>query len=252
MLNREQIKNLQEQLDKIACLESDMKIGAVNSAKFESDFHTYIRDIKTILANDEISDKEKGIFNNSIVNKNLYRSIPKPGSMPDGGDIKKIEELKEKVETIIGMSSNLDPNKKEWNFSVADVFNAKRFIIGTLKKATNKIKIIDNYLDEELFDYIDSLDSALQIKLITDGKIKIFQNLYKAYIPSHTNVEARINNQSHDRFIIIDDQEYFAFGASLNTIGKKDFMVHKIEAESEKSKKLQDFENYWSGASKII
>jgi len=252
MLNKEQLKNLQNQLDKIASLENDMGIGAVNSARFISDFYTFINNIKSILGNNEISEKEKNIFNNLIVNKYIWKSIPKPGSMPTGEDVRKLNELKMVLGNIVAMSSNLDPNKKEWNFSIKDSYKAKKFILELLKKATNSIRVIDNYLDEEIFDYLDGIDDNLDIMLITDGQKKIFQNLYKSYIIDRPKTQAKINNQSHDRFIIIDDQELFALGASLNTIGKKDFMIHKIENEEEKIKKLQDFNDYWNNGNKII
>ena len=246
MLNKEQLKSLQEQLDKIASLEYDMEIGAANSGRFEDDFHKAISNIKSILASDKISEKEKSIFDNLFANKYLWRTIPKPGSMPSGADINKLNDLKASVENIIRMNASFDPNKKEWNFSAGDIFKAKRFIVEIFKKATSNIKIIDNYLDEEIFDYLGDLDDILEVKMVTDGKIKMFPILYRAYIVDHPKTEAKINNQSHDRFIMIDDQEIFALGASLNTIGKKDFMVHKIESEEEKNKKIQDFENYWT------
>jgi hypothetical protein len=252
MLEKIQIKNLQEQLDKISSLESDMKVGAVNAGKFTSEFYQCIESVKSILIADKVSEKERDIFNNLVVNKYLWRSIPKAGSMPSGEDYKKIDDLKENLEIIIKMSSNFDSNKKEWSFPANDSYKAKRFILGILKKAVNSVKIIDNYLDEEVFDYLDSLEDTLNVYLITDDKKKMFLSMYKSYIVTHFKTEARINNQSHDRFIIIDDQEIFALGASLNTIGKKDFMVHKIEDETEKIGKVQDFANYWSAGVKII
>ena len=62
------------------------------------------------------------------------------------------------------------------------------------------------------------------------------------------NIEARVNEISHCRYLIIDDAIIYSTDASLNTIGKKDFMIHKLQDSTQIAKVRQEVEQYWTNA----
>lgn len=167
------------------------------------------------------------------------------------GDKQKILELINIVKDILNLNSIYDLERKEYSFNKENAYEANRLIWKLLKSATNKIIIWDNYLDGSIFDFLEEIDNDIEIFLLTDDQKPMFKNLFDSFIIKRSKVYARINNASHDRYVIIDDKEFWSLGASINTIGKKDFMIHKIETEEEKSNRLNDFNKYWNSGESI-
>ena len=66
-----------------------------------------------------------------------------------------------------------------------------------------------------------------------DRKIIIITNKYnnedyEKYKFQYKNVNIRINNNIHDRFIILDRKVLYHCGASMKDLGKKCFAINKI------------------------
>jgi len=56
-----------------------------------------------------------------------------------------------------------------------------------------------------------------------------FKGLALVFNTQYGGLGIRISPSFHDRFIIIDDKDYYHFGASLKHVGHKTFMFSKIE-----------------------
>ena len=52
---------------------------------------------------------------------------------------------------------------------------------------------------------------------------------YDKYKSQYKNITLKINNNIHDRFIIIDDKELYHCGTSFKDLGKKCFGINKID-----------------------
>ena len=90
--------------------------------------------------------------------------------------------------------------------------------------AKQSIIIIDNYIDKKLLDILSKTDK--NIIVITN---KYNNDDYNKYKQQYTNINIKIDNNFHDRFIIIDDKELYHFGASFKDLGKKCFAITKME-----------------------
>ena len=150
------------------------------------------------------------------------------------------------MNTISG-SNDLN-NKKEWQFNTNDVYEAKCFICSLFQSAGSRIIIIDEHLDNQFFKYIDVVPDTVEVQIITGDQKPIFWTLLSELKKKRQNIEARVNNISHCRYIIIDDSIFYSTDASLNTIGKKDFMIHKLEDNTEINKVKKEIEGYWNNA----
>ena len=64
-------------------------------------------------------------------------------------------------------------------------------------------------------------------KLIRNNNIK--GDILEKYNKQYSNLEIIINNNFHDRFIIIDKEILYHIGASLKDLGSKTFGINKIE-----------------------
>lgn len=141
--------------------------------------------------------------------------------------------------------------KKEIYLSAGEEYEAKKTIFGIMKMASTKLFIVDEWLDDSIFDYLESLDPTIQVKLLTANRNPLFKTLYLPFVKKRGNIEARESKNCHDRFIIIDESVIYHLGASINYAGRKAFMIHKIEDEQEKKKFTKDFTNWWNAGKPI-
>ena len=164
------------------------------------------------------------------------------------GDCEHFEYWLNAIETIL---IELDPtfsDKKDltnFYFKENEKFKAQQFFVRLIKQATNSLFILDSYLDDEIFEYIENVEESIQIKLITANKKAIFKKLYKSFKEIRPNIEAREFSDCHDRFIMIDKRDIWHIGNSINGFGKKAFRISKIEEPKELSKLITDLERFW-------
>ena len=92
-----------------------------------------------------------------------------------------------------------------------------------LNKAKDEIIIIDNYAGKELLDILKNINK----RIIIISK-NIDEVLINKYNKQYSNVEFKINNSFHDRFIIIDKKILYTCGSSFKDLGKKCFAISKI------------------------
>ncbi len=142
--------------------------------------------------------------------------------------------------------------KKQYFIQDGDKYRAKRTIFNLMKRAERELVIVDPYIDDTIFIYIESLDSSIGVRMLTESKKAIFPQLLKAFIVKKANVEARECSACHDRFLIIDQNEIWHLGASINHAGKKAFMISKVSEQNEKDNFLKNYQAWWSCGIPII
>ena len=145
-------------------------------------------------------------------NKDIYKSINNINN--------KLIEHDEKFELIF---SSFKENNN-YLFLNGEKYDAYSLMIDILNKAQEEIIIIDNYVDKNLLDILSKTNK--KTKVITN-KYNIHD--YSKYIEQYHNVELIINNNFHDRFIIIDRKVLYHSGASFKDLGAKCFGINKIE-----------------------
>jgi hypothetical protein len=116
-------------------------------------------------------------------------------------------------------------------FFNGQIFDAYKFVADIIKLATTSIILIDNYIDETTLALLskknDEVKAIIYIEQINRSQIIDLQKLNEQY----TNIEIRKLKHNHDRFLIIDQQEMYHFGASLKDLGKKIFGFSKMDNE---------------------
>jgi len=111
-------------------------------------------------------------------------------------------------------------------FFEGQIYDAYSLLVDILNQATDKIIIIDNYIDKKLLDICSNVN--LKITIIT-GKINKLD--LEKYNKQYSNIEILISNSFHDRFVIIDNKILYHCGASFKDLGKKCFAINKIESQ---------------------
>jgi len=141
--------------------------------------------------------------------------------------------------------------QNNYYYSKGNFFEAKRKIIKIMKSASNSIVIIDPYLDDTVFDYIDLIDEKIDIKLITSKIKKMFKELLNDLRNIRKNVDAKQSEGFHDRYIIIDEKEIWHLGTSINYIGKNAFQINKVTDKETNDKVMTDYNLWWKNGKNI-
>ena len=135
--------------------------------------------------------------------------------------IKNTENIKLLQESLNKMNKT---QEYDGIFFKGQVYDSYSLLMKILNKAKKKITIIDNYIDKNLLDILRNINK--DILIITN---KYNNQDYIKYQTQYNNITLKINNNIHDRFIIIDNKELYHVGASLKDLGKKCFAINKIE-----------------------
>ena len=119
---------------------------------------------------------------------------------------------------------------KEKLFYDGQIYNAYSLLINLIRKAKEKIIIIDNYIDKTILDILIYKNENVKVEIWTRN-IKCDLDIEKFNLQYENVIIKKVNN-FHDRFIIIDNEELYHVGASLKDLGKKCFAINKMNEEN--------------------
>lgn len=138
-----------------------------------------------------------------------------------------LSQLDEKVNFII--RSSIHP--KEGIFFAGQIFDAYAFVAGLIRKASNRIALIDSYVNESVLVQLSKRKPGVIVD-IYDGKIsRQLRQDVEQHNAQYPGITLHRYDKAHYRFLIIDEDVYH-IGASLKDLGKKLFAFSKMEAIS--------------------
>ena len=112
-------------------------------------------------------------------------------------------------------------------FFDGEIYDAYSLIINLIKKANEKIIVIDNYIDKSILDMLVYKKESVDVLLVTSSHYLTSLDIEK-FNKQYSNLTIKYSNIFHDRFIIMDNTLYHV-GASFKDLGKKCFAINKIE-----------------------
>ena len=121
---------------------------------------------------------------------------------------------------------------KQTIFFDKSFYDAYEFIVSIIQKAKSSLIIIDPYCDNKAFSFLKHSNSGVSISLYISNKSKIDNEEIERFINQYGPIEIYNLETYHDRFIIIDNQEGYILGTSLNYAGNRTFAINKIETIS--------------------
>ncbi len=128
-------------------------------------------------------------------------------------EAKRIDLIFSKLETQLQPKSGIFFNDQ--------IFDAYVFSSELISKAKKSIILIDNYIDETTLIQLSKRNKKVHCVIYTEkitDQLKL--DLEKHNAQYHT-IEIRIQKNSHDRFLILDEKELYHLGASLKDLGKR-------------------------------
>ncbi len=144
------------------------------------------------------------------------------------------ETLKDKVQQIdLQIHSKLFPT--QGIFFEGQVFDAYELTSRIIRSAKKSIILIDNYIVESTLLHLTKKDKHVAISLLSKSKSSQLDLDLKKVNKQYGNFEWKAFDKSHDRFLIIDQNEVYHLGASLKDLGKKWFAFSKLDKLSMES-----------------
>lgn len=158
----------------------------------------------------------------------------------------------EELKLMIDLEDRGNNKLQEKFFPKGFYYDATKALGDIIKSAKTKIYLIDNYIDEEILEFFTIKEKSVELYIITQNIKSGIKHYAKQYSLQYGNLEIRLSNDYHDRFIIIDEKIYYHFGASLKDLGKKAFMFSEIQEDDNKIVLLDKWKKDWSISSNII
>ena len=155
---------------------------------------------------------------------------------------KKITEHDKQFDLLI--HSSLPPN--EGIFYEGQIYDAWQFVTNIIKHATTSIILIDNYIDDTVLTLLSKRNKEVTAIIYTANISKQLKTDLDKFNAQFKPIDIRVYNQSHDRFLIIDNYTVYHIGASIKDLGKKWFAFSKIRIDA--SEMIQKLENKTTGS----
>jgi len=118
---------------------------------------------------------------------------------------------------------------KQGIFFNGQIFDAYKFVSDLFRTARKSIVIIDNYIDDTVLTHLAKRNQNVVVTILTKSISKHLMLDVKKFNEQYPAIEIREFNNAHDRFILIDENTVYHFGASLKDLGKKWFAFSKME-----------------------
>lgn len=135
-------------------------------------------------------------------------------------------------------------------------FTANKLIGNILKSATKYIKIVDNYLSDDSVEMLENANSQVDFSILTKNqgsKYPSFLNAVKILKKGWKGkFEVRLTKKLHDRYLIVDDQEVWHCGPSLDYLGLKAGVISKLEQPEVISRIVDLFDQEWLVATPVV
>ncbi|NEN25228.1 DNA-binding protein [Cryomorpha ignava] len=145
-----------------------------------------------------------------------------------------MEILKTKVNKIdFQINAHLIPT--QGIFFEGQVFDAYELASKIIRSAKQSIVLIDNFINENTLTHLAKKNKEVSVLLLSKTVSKQLILDVEHASKQYGGFELKAFTKSHDRFLIIDNQEVYHLGASLKDLGKKWFAFSKMDKDSVKN-----------------
>ena len=151
----------------------------------------------------------------------------------DGLERKQLETEQKFEQVFKALEQNTIPTQGV--FFEGQVFDAYELTSRIIRSANKSIVLIDNYIDESTFTHLSKKEKKVRVTLLSKSHSKQLGLDLKKANEQYGNFELKTFSKSHDRFLIIDQNEVYHLGASLKDLGKKWFAFSKLDKLSVES-----------------
>ena len=146
---------------------------------------------------------------------------------------KLLMETTDKVDFVFESIKDTPSLPVQGIFFDGQIFDAYTFVADLIRKASRKIILIDNYIDDTVLTLLNKRSTDVKAIIYTGKVSKTVLLDITRHNSQYPPIEIRTFTKAHDRFLIIDDEVYL-IGASIKDLGKKWFgftLMESIDAD---------------------
>ena len=136
---------------------------------------------------------------------------------------KKLEEVFDYIATTKEVKQKI--------FFNGQIYDAFSLMVEIVEKAEKELILIDNYVDVNTLNILSKKRKQVDVMIVTSGKGNLTKKDVTKFNSQYPKLTVKINEDFHDRFIIIDRTEVYHIGASIKDAGKKSFGITKLDVE---------------------
>ncbi len=125
-----------------------------------------------------------------------------------------------------------DIKPKQGIFYDGQVYDAYIFVSDLIKRANKSIILIDNYIDDSVLTLLSKRDADISCVIYTKTITKQLKLDLEKHNLQYPKIKIKKFENSHDRFLILDNKEVYHIGASLKDLGKKWFAFSKFDIKA--------------------
>jgi len=146
---------------------------------------------------------------------------------------------------------------REGLFLPGQRFDALQFAVQILSMAQTTIVIIDGYIHHDVLSLLKAKRDGVMVQILTKAKalppdIPPLASAFNQQYGQKGSLSIRTSEAFHDRFLIIDDTDFYHFGASLKDLGSRGFMFSRIEEPAVIEALRKTFTEEWSTAPTVV
>ena len=132
----------------------------------------------------------------------------------------------QKFDEILMSISKADLPKQALFYS-GQFYDAYEYVSDIIRRANDSIVLIDPYCDSKSLTYLKNKKENVQVIIVTSNPSKIEREELNKFESQYGEIVIKELDDNHDRYLIIDKNECYNLGASLNYMGKKSFSIIK-------------------------
>jgi hypothetical protein len=140
-------------------------------------------------------------------------------------------ESETKITELFNRLNENELNPKQGIFFDGQIYDAYAFVAGLVRRAEERIVLIDNYIDDTVLTLLDKRKEKVEATVYTSRLKKETQLDIMKHNAQYRPVKVNEFRKAHDRFMIIDEKVYL-IGASIKDLGKKWFGFTLMECVS--------------------
>ena len=123
---------------------------------------------------------------------------------------KELSNHEKKFEKVFNeLQKNQEEEFKQKIFFNGQIWDSYSLIIDIIKRAQQKILIIDNYIDDSILKMLAKKSKGVEVVILTSQNSNLTKLDINKFNKQYPILKVAITNKFHDRFIVIDNKELY-------------------------------------------
>lgn len=134
----------------------------------------------------------------------------------------------EKLQKVFEHISNYEVVNQKVFFE-GQIYDAFSLIANLIRKAKNKIILVDGYVDVKTLNLLSKKTENTLAIIYTKSRTRLTDADVESFNAQYPRLQVKYTEAFHDRFLILDSSTVYHIGASIKDAGKKCFGITRIQ-----------------------